>query len=151
MTWCYRDTPEIEREQVMVLLTEQWNARAAIEAGALVPASADRTTSKKEVVAAVAEMRERCAKIVRDICDTQAKGWGENPGGDEGCTGWVAASNCGVFAAAAIRQLDLSPASGGYVVVPRIPTDAMVKAAMETKGQMTYSDVWAAMLGASKQ
>lgn len=28
MTWCYRDTPEIEREQVMTLLAEQWNTRA---------------------------------------------------------------------------------------------------------------------------
>lgn len=29
MTWCYRDTPEIERDQVMKLLIEQWNTRAA--------------------------------------------------------------------------------------------------------------------------
>lgn len=28
MTWCYRDTPEIERDQVMTLLIEQWNTRA---------------------------------------------------------------------------------------------------------------------------
>ena len=28
MTWCYCDTPEIERDQVMTLLIEQWNARA---------------------------------------------------------------------------------------------------------------------------
>lgn len=28
MTWCYRDTPEIERDQVMTLLVEQWNTRA---------------------------------------------------------------------------------------------------------------------------
>ena len=28
MTWCYRDTPEIEREQVMELLVERWNSRA---------------------------------------------------------------------------------------------------------------------------
>ena len=28
MTWCYRDTPEIERDHVMKLLIEQWNTRA---------------------------------------------------------------------------------------------------------------------------
>ena len=28
MTWCYRDTPEIERNHVMKLLIEQWNTRA---------------------------------------------------------------------------------------------------------------------------
>lgn len=28
MTWCYRDTPEIERDQVMSILVEQWNKRA---------------------------------------------------------------------------------------------------------------------------
>lgn len=31
MTWCYRDTPEIEREQVMSLLIEQWNTRATLQ------------------------------------------------------------------------------------------------------------------------
>jgi hypothetical protein len=30
MTWCYRDTPEIEREQVMELLVERWNTRATL-------------------------------------------------------------------------------------------------------------------------
>ena len=29
MTWCYRDTPEVERDQVMTLLIEQWNTRAS--------------------------------------------------------------------------------------------------------------------------
>lgn len=31
MMWCYRDTPEIEREQVMSLLIEQWNTRATLQ------------------------------------------------------------------------------------------------------------------------
>lgn len=34
MTWCYRDMPEVERDQVMALLTEQWNTRAALSAPA---------------------------------------------------------------------------------------------------------------------
>lgn len=42
MTWCYRDTPEIEREQVMLLLTEQWNTRATLS---------QPTADRREIVA----------------------------------------------------------------------------------------------------
>lgn len=42
MAWCYRDTPEIEREQVMLLLTEQWNTRATLS---------QPTADRREIVA----------------------------------------------------------------------------------------------------
>lgn len=52
--------------------------------------------------AALAAERERAAGIAERLSQAQAAGWRENPKTD-GCGGAIAASNTGVFIAAAIR------------------------------------------------
>lgn len=67
MTWCYRDTPEIEREQVMSLLIEQWNTRAAL--------SRQPSGERREAVA-----RDTWASIeqyLRDECGLDCYGFSE--------------------------------------------------------------------------
>ncbi len=89
---------------------------AAIASGALVPASA------------VAEMKERCVAIIESYAQPDrfkpSDQWKEDMTvADVYETGVIDAMG---WAAQEVRQLDLSPASGDYVVVPREPTEAMI-------------------------
>ena len=83
---------------------------AALASGALVPA------------AQLAAERERCAAAAESV--------GQPVGAGDGCGTYVPGTSAD--AARAIRSLSPEPASGEVVVVPRVPTEAMLeKGAME--------------------
>jgi hypothetical protein len=121
-------------------------APSAIASGALVPASA------------VAEMRERAARK----CDDASNEFDELLKTEVVKDAPIAVECSRIVAGAlrelgaVIRQLDLTPACGDYVVVPREPTVEMQRAglhALENRGvnhcTCDQNDVWTAMLHAS--
>lgn len=141
----------------------EYAMRRAIEAAiALVPAGADNTTLHSVIsdireksgvgakpmlseladaiaaskASAVAEMRERCAKHISGARIKIANGGLESIPLRQ----WLLTDGLKELADE-VRQLDLSPACGEYVVVPREPTEAMIEAAFREPDADWHHDV----------
>ncbi len=85
-------------------MTPEERAREAARKHGLIEEDPYFADAVAVALAFAAQERERCAKVVEDVAEAQAHGWRQNPKSHD-CGGFIAASNTGLLAAAAIRNL----------------------------------------------